>query len=311
MLPPGHTDRPAVPSDLRAVADLLIAIDVAEIGEPDWSEQDQADEWADPALNLECDTRVVLAGDGRVVGYGYVRERVVGADFDSDTFVHPDSDQATVEGHLMAFTERRARELVDGGAARPRLTTATHATNTMRSDRIRAAGFTPLRHFYRMTVDVGDAPAVTELPADVVVRAAVMPDDLPAVHHVLTEAFLGHFRSVPQSFEEWVARHPRHADDPAPWLVADVAGEPAGALVSTASVPGFGWVRALGVLEHARGLGVGSGLLHRAFTDFAAAGIPRVSLGVDAANATGALALYERAGMTLERRYDLYEKVLA
>jgi ribosomal protein S18 acetylase RimI-like enzyme len=36
----------------------------------------------------------------------------------------------------------------------------------------------------------------------------------------------------------------------------------------------------------------------------------RASLGVDAENTTGAVRLYERAGMFVERRYDLYRKEL-
>jgi ribosomal protein S18 acetylase RimI-like enzyme len=36
----------------------------------------------------------------------------------------------------------------------------------------------------------------------------------------------------------------------------------------------------------------------------------KASLGVDAENLTGAVGLYERAGMTVERRNDVYRKQL-
>ena len=42
-----------------------------------------------------------------------------------------------------------------------------------------------------------------------------------------------------------------------------------------------------------------------------ARGIPKVDLGVDAENTTGAVGLYERAGMNVARRTDAYEKELA
>ena len=39
-------------------------------------------------------------------------------------------------------------------------------------------------------------------------------------------------------------------------------------------------------------------------------GMKRASLGVDAENLTGAVAIYERAGMTVERRSDIYSRPL-
>jgi ribosomal protein S18 acetylase RimI-like enzyme len=39
-------------------------------------------------------------------------------------------------------------------------------------------------------------------------------------------------------------------------------------------------------------------------------GLRKVSLGVDGENLTGALKLYEKAGMYVHRQFDLYEKEL-
>jgi len=44
------------------------------------------------------------------------------------------------------------------------------------------------------------------------------------------------------------------------------------------------------------------------FAEFARRGCTRVSLGVDAENTTGAVALYERAGMRQVRRNDTWER---
>ncbi|HVE98868.1 MAG TPA: GNAT family N-acetyltransferase, partial [Mycobacteriales bacterium] len=134
--------------------------------------------------------------------------------------------------------------------------------------------------------------------------------DLATVHRVITEAFRGHFRSVALPFEEWEQRHLARADDGAPMLLAELDGEVVGALVSSMTTPGVGWVRSLGVLPVARGRGVGRALLTHAFADFRRLGAERVSLGVDTENATGAVALYERVGMTVERRIDVYAKDL-
>jgi ribosomal protein S18 acetylase RimI-like enzyme len=44
------------------------------------------------------------------------------------------------------------------------------------------------------------------------------------------------------------------------------------------------------------------------FSEFGRRGATRVGLAVDADNLTGAVALYERVGMSAVRRYDIYEK---
>jgi ribosomal protein S18 acetylase RimI-like enzyme len=51
-------------------------------------------------------------------------------------------------------------------------------------------------------------------------------------------------------------------------------------------------------------------LLRRSFATFADRGVRRVILNVDAENSTGATALYERAGMRVVNRWDLWERLL-
>ena len=67
---------------------------------------------------------------------------------------------------------------------------------------------------------------------------------------------------------------------------------------------GGGYVGALGVARPWRGKGLGRALLLRTFAEFYARGAPRVTLGVDAENPTGATKLYEGVGMTSRRRWS-------
>ena len=73
--------------------------------------------------------------------------------------------------------------------------------------------------------------------------------------------------------------------------------------------PGLGWVRVLGVLRSHRRRGIGEALLRHAFAEFKRRGFERVGLGVDASSPTGAVALYERAGMHVARTSLQLEKV--
>ncbi|MGH7371109.1 MAG: GNAT family N-acetyltransferase [Candidatus Methylomirabilales bacterium] len=95
--------------------------------------------------------------------------------------------------------------------------------------------------------------------------------------------------------------------DPTLWLLASGGGEPVGAL--TANVWGDrGWVNEIGVLATHRGRGIGSALLLRSFAAFARRELRCVFLNVDAENPTGATALYERVGMRVVNRWDLWER---
>jgi ribosomal protein S18 acetylase RimI-like enzyme len=69
-------------------------------------------------------------------------------------------------------------------------------------------------------------------------------------------------------------------------------------------------VRLLGVRRPWRRRGLGRALLLHAFGEFRRRGFSRSALGVDAESLTGANRLYERAGMHVAARFDIYEKVL-
>ena len=74
---------------------------------------------------------------------------------------------------------------------------------------------------------------------------------------------------------------------------------------------GAGWVGAIGVRKPWRKRGLGLALLLHAFGEFYRRGQPRIGLGVDAQNPTGATRLYERAGMRVAYEAVAFEKALA
>jgi ribosomal protein S18 acetylase RimI-like enzyme len=63
-------------------------------------------------------------------------------------------------------------------------------------------------------------------------------------------------------------------------------------------------VGTLGVRREWRRQGLGAALLQRAFVALYDRGLSTIGLGVDAENPTGALGLYERAGMRKLRQSD-------
>jgi mycothiol synthase len=72
----------------------------------------------------------------------------------------------------------------------------------------------------------------------------------------------------------------------------------------------MGWVSTLGVTRAYRRRGLGLALLRHAFEELRSRGKTSVGLGVDASSLTGATKLYEKVGMYVSERIDVYEKEL-
>jgi ribosomal protein S18 acetylase RimI-like enzyme len=99
--------------------------------------------------------------------------------------------------------------------------------------------------------------------------------------------------------------------DPDLWFLAWDGDQLAGLVLAAPEYEGdaaLGWIRLLAVREPWRGRGLGSGLLRLGFAALYDRGLRRVGLGVDAENVTGAVRLYERAGMQRALRQDSWVK---
>lgn len=175
-----------------------------------------------------------------------------------------------------------------------------------------ASGYHAIRHSFQMRIELGDAPAEPAWPAGIAIRPFEAGDER-AVFEAIEGAFADHWDWTPSSFEEWRHHMTESAGfDPSLWLVARDGDEIAGACICryAPGEAGLGWVRQLGVRPPWRRRGLGMALLLGAFGLFWGRGVRSVGLGVDGENTTGAVGLYERAGMHVHHRLDTYEKEL-
>src|SRR6478735_5281618 len=260
---------------------------------------------------------VVRDGEGDIHAWGSVHDRSVGRML----FVHvvqrdlPDDIADKCSELLVEWAEGQAKAV---GAARG-LETQQIDTGAFEGDERQArwlteSGFEKVRTWWQMSRPVvADEAELVESAehweADGVVFRTVrrtgggMPDedDLREVHDVLEGAFVDHFNSSEETFEEFVHRlreDPGHRWDH--WWLAELddgdGPQPVGALIGTVSESATGpdgsYVSYLGVLEAARGRGVAKGLLRTISADAAQRGRDRVGLEVDADSPTGAAGLY-------------------
>jgi mycothiol synthase len=312
MLAQGYTLRSTRPEDVEAAQAVVDAAQAALMGEPRRGETEIAAACRDPRLDLTTNTWVVEAPGGGIVGFADLFWAAQG-NGESDVYVHPEHLGRGLGGALLDAVERRAgvlaRSAPEGSA--PRL----HVWCDVRMSRRRAAlldrGFSVVRESYLMRIDFDHgAPPSAPLPAGIDVRAFRRGHDEEAVYAASEEAFADHFLFAASTLEEWKAHtvdHPRC--EPDLWLVAWAGDEVAGETMVFMDER-EAYVDSLSVRPAWRGRGLGLALLTRAFGLARERGRPKVRLGVDATNPTGALALYQRAGMRVERRDEVFAKDL-
>lgn len=211
---------------------------------------------------------------------------------------------------LLRELEARARPDVDPGAFA--MVGTAGVDETMRTV-VLDAGYELIRHFFRMTISLDGDVAPPDLP-DGIRLTTYEPEYERAVYAAQQEAFEDHWEHKETPLEEWrkwLVESP--AFDPSFWFVAWDGDEVAGVSicrVHASGDPEHGHLGILAVRRPWRGRGLGTGMLRHSFADMARRGMTKASLGVDAENTTNAVRLYERAGMAVERRSDVYRKLL-
>lgn len=281
--------------DAPAITAFLAERSRAADGESEFSEEEIRHWFAMPGLWFQLAER-----DDHVVGYlDVLREG------DDRAVVDLRTDEREVAAALVAAAEAR----VGGG----RIHGVVRADDDLVRSTYEERGYELIRHAFQMRIVLdGELPG-PEWPEGLVARN-FRPGDEERVHAASQDAFADHWDFHPQTFEQWRAYTlDRHDFDPALWWLVEDDDELAGVAVNSWHFSGdreFGWVQLLAVRRPWRRRGLGTALLRQSFCTFAEHGAKRVGLGVDAGNTTGAVGLYERAGMRPFRRNDIYEKFL-
>jgi mycothiol synthase len=309
-LTPGYTIRSPRPADVNDVQALTAASDLAEFGEAEgYSIEELEDEWA--AIDLDRDAWLVIAPDGSIAGYAYIRDRQH-VRLDVEGYVHPGHYGNAIGTTLIELSEARAREHLPLAPpnARVMLHNWISGTNPNACALLERAGYTPVRYFLRMEMDLDGAVPSASLPDGITVRTFESDDaDAQTFHSMFEEAMSDHWGHVPVPFDEWKQRRMGSSFDPNLWFVASEGNEPAGFALCNRSGE-IGWIDTLGVRRPWRRRGLGMALLWHAQSAFRQHGLKRMALGVDTANPTGATRLYQRAGMHMAQQHATYGKEL-
>jgi mycothiol synthase len=295
-------------ADLEAIAEVLVACDVDEVGHPDFLDaQWLEEEWDVYCIDLESNAWVVRTAEGRSAAYAHIAEEIPGVTWEAMGWVHPD-DRGRGLGHFLvrATEQDAAAKLSEAGALN--LHNIAPGQDAAADELLRSTGFGITRYFWHMEMSLGPGRPRPPMPPDLEITPFQLQRDERDVHRVLEVAFEKHWGTAPIAFEKWMQENVNMPSfDPSLSFVARIKDEIVGVLVGRID-HGHGYVNDLGVLEAHRGRGIGAALLEKSFIAFEVRGLPDVRLNVDAANETGAVRLYERAGMTAVRTWVVFAK---
>jgi ribosomal protein S18 acetylase RimI-like enzyme len=318
-LPQGFTVRAADMRDVEIAFELFNIWAQAVLKENDISDVNVVrEDWQTPKFNPATDIRLVFAPDGKLVGYMEawtisqtpVHPNIWGR-------VHPDYSGLGIGSYLLQWGEERVLQALDRLEPdlrfAPRIGVPRPAVESKKF--FEDNGYVYIRSFYDMLIEMDAPPPAPEWSAGITLRSGTL-DDAEALYRAFNESFRDHYGHVEEPFEEGFPRFKHFLEggdmDPSIWFLAMDGNEIAGFSVcrpESYSHPDSGYVNILGVRKPWRKRGLGLALLRHSFGEFYRRGKRKVMLGVDASSLTGALKLYESAGMHVYMAFDLYEKV--
>ena len=305
-LPTGYVVRRPNRRDSEVVSGIVVAGDIEDFGEPDFTEGDLLDDWQRPRFELDQDAWVLLGPTGRAIGYAYVWESQPGQELEADAFVLPEYSGRGLGGQLLELIETRGNELAAGNEVTLGMFAAR--VNTGKRALLEQRGFKPVHTVLRLKIDLSRRSVEEPDPPEGIVLRPYDVADTDAVRATMLEAYEGHHRYTARRFDEWLDLRLRHpAFDPTLWRVAQCDDEVVGAVL-VYDVGGTGYLSSVGVKEAFRGRGVAPALLRDALGALRDRGQMRVLVSLDADAAPAAVHLYEEAGMRAHEQHDWWVK---
>jgi mycothiol synthase len=298
--------------ELADITRLFVESDIAEHGTSDTTEVDVGSIWSWPGFDREKDAFVARAADGTLAGYAWVHGPLGPQRYVTSRFVtRPGSSTDEVGGVLLDRIEARALELSRRAERQTSLATMASSTNLEKRALLERRGYELIRVYYQMERELAGTIPTPQWPPGLTLAPIRRPDDEREVFETLQDAFSEHFRFFPEKQDEWVKRTLDRSD-----FVPDISyvvrheGMPVAAVINYLSAE-YGWVSDLGVVRAWRRRGLASALLLQSFRNFQERGMRLAGLGVDSENDTRAVSVYERVGLRVTQRKELFERILA
>jgi mycothiol synthase len=301
-LPAGYSSRPATDADLDAVVGLVEAVELDVMGDTENVREYLEWIWHVPYVDLARDTMLVSAGPD-LVGYAEAFwDEASSGPMSVGGSVRPSHRGKGIGTAILQRNQEIARTRGVTALRHP----GVHVADVSARAFLEANGFVHVRNFYTMALALPSDRSPVR-PEGIEIRPFVTGRDERALYENHEATFADHWGFVPESYESFVGEWYGSSDWVPELAYLAWAGDEAVGHAAALEFSTRGYIGSLGVLRAWRGRGIAQALLHRAFSDLAARGHPEVSLGVDAASPTGAVALYEKLGMSVRHEFRTYD----
>lgn len=322
-LPEEYKARAITLDDAEAVVTLLTRVNRIKGYASNGGVDELRADWQEPDFKLEDSSLAIEDENGNLVAYAVLWDI-------SATPVHPwcpwsldDALYGTdVETFLFNWLENTAKRVIEKCPPDARIALQTTALEGY-DKRIKAlsdAGYSHSRNFYRLSIEMDEAPPEAQFSANIEIRGLRYPDEIEAMAVAIQKGFKDHWGFVAEPIEEEVKywTHYTKTDklfDPELFFLAidtetDAIAGIALCRIEQIGKPETAYVEEFAVLPEYRRQGLGLAMLHHAFGEFYKRGRKQVALHVDADSLTGATRVYARAGMKLAENWMRFEKVL-
>lgn len=286
--PAGLRTRSITIDDIDTVVALANTCELHDVGFTMWEREDLASDFRIDGVDPAEDTVSIWDAE-RLVGWGFLpNERSAWVD------VHPDVRGKGIGTWARGWTEARAKER---GAARIGQTINDRAVD--RVELFAAAGYSPRRTSWILSMEHMERPADPDLPAGITLRAYRQGDDEEALG-MFENAFAEAEDRLPSSLSTWRAMTiEREGFVPDDLVLAEDDGEIVGGafLIDSGEI----WVDKFAVRRDHRNRGIARGLLQVAFQRGFDRGHTTTSLSTDSDRS--AITFYEKIGMRVRESY--------
>ncbi|MEC4892734.1 MAG: GNAT family N-acetyltransferase [Oscillatoria sp. PMC 1051.18] len=293
-------------SDLAKIVELINDCEAVDCLDEGTSISELRRMLQNPILDLSRDICLWEDSDGKLVAFADVWLKKT-AEFLESSFgfsIHPTARNCNLEKEIVAWAQRRSREVASKDKLSVKLRTSARAKDKSRVSFLDSCGFQVERYFYRMQRSLLEPIPEPQFPSGYIVRHPNHHQEMVAWIEMFNNSFIDHWNYQPLTIEEfeYEISDPDYRND-----LDFVAIAPDGTFVafSYCSINSAenqrknrreGWIQCLGTIRGFRKQGLATAMLLTGMRSLQAAGMDTALLVVDTENPSGALCLYESVG---------------
>lgn len=314
-------------ADLVAIADLLNTCKTADGLDGLVSVEALQHEFNEPDFDPSREVRLWENAAGQLCGYAgcflakhNLQTRSVVADGHHGWLffcIHPDCRNGELENQILSWAEDYIQAIGQAWQL-PVFKVRAGCRDDQSHHRalLTRSGFSVDRYFYRMERSLADPIPQPQFPTGFTVRAVQGMQDVPAWVEMFNQSFIDHWGFHPETLEDrqhWMGRPSYDAEMDLVAIAPD--GNFAAFCYSAIHAEENahtgrheGWIDLLGTRRGFRKLGLGRAMLLTGLQSLKAKNMETALLGVDSANPSGALGLYESVGFRKRHTFLTYGK---